>query len=151
MELPTVFWVRWVYVGKHGLVKMAIVTSWSWLLRFGITGHDSNAEQSCGEEGWLYVIPVEQLAVKKIVSTCPTENLGYFSYSSQHFILAKLLWCCREGCHLGFSCSCSCLLLEVLVLACTEVSQLEDVKIGVTPEGDRLILRELLRMMSTEH
>lgn len=75
----------------------------------------------------------------------------YFSYSSQHFILAKLLWCCRGGCHLGFSCSCSCLLLQVLVLACTEVSQLEDVNIGVTLEEDKLIRRELLRVMSTEH
>lgn len=42
--------------------------------QIGITGHDSNAEQSCGEEGWLYVIPVEQLAVKEIVPVFPTEN-----------------------------------------------------------------------------
>lgn len=52
---------------------------------------------------------------------------------------------------MGFSCSCSCLLLQVLVLACTEVSQLEDVNIGVTLEEDKLIRRELLRVMSTEH
>lgn len=44
---------------------------------------------------------MEQLAVKEIVSTFPTENLGYFSYCSWHFILAKLLWCYRGGCRLG--------------------------------------------------
>ena len=68
---------------------MAAVARWSRLLEFGITGHGSGTEQSCGEEGWLYVIPVEQLAVKEIISTFSTENLGYCSYHSCHFILGK--------------------------------------------------------------
>lgn len=52
---------------------------------------------------------------------------------------------------MGSSFSCSWLLLELLVLVCTEVSWLEDTNIGAIPEEDRLTQRQLLRMISTEH
>lgn len=94
---------------------------------------------------------MEQLGVKEIVSMFPMENLGYYSCCSWHFILAKLLWCCRGDCHLGSSFSCSWLLLEVLVLMCPEVSQLEDMNVGAIPEEDRLTQRQLLRILSAEH
>lgn len=125
------------YLGEHGLAEIALVASWSWLLRFGITGHGSNAEQSCGEEVWLDVIPVEQLTVKEFVSTFPIKNFSNFSYHSWHFPLAKLVWYCRRGWCLGSLFSCSCLLSEALVLVCTRVSQLEDTNTGDIPEGDK--------------
>lgn len=86
---------------------MAVVTGWNCLLRFGIIDHSNNAEQSCGGGGWLCVISVELSTVKEIVSTFPMENLGYFFYLSWYFILAQQPLCCRGGCQLGSSVSCS--------------------------------------------
>lgn len=80
---------------------------------------------------------MEQLTVEEFVSTIPIKNFGNFSYHSWHFTLAKLVWYCRRGCFLYSFFSCSCLLLEVLVLVCTEVSQLEDTNTGDIPEEDK--------------
>lgn len=59
-------------------------------------------EQSRGEEGWIYVIPVEQLTVKEFVSTFLIKNFGNFSYHSWHFTSAKLVVVLQEKMMFGF-------------------------------------------------
>lgn len=85
VQYPTASWTWYVSLGKHGPAEVAGVISWSWRLRFGITGGGSNTEQSCGGEGWLSIVPAEQLALEEMVSAFPRENLGYFSHLAFYF------------------------------------------------------------------